>query len=65
MSSADKASPVQGDVMRVVCPTCKRETKVTWNWVHGPDNRWYHECWECDNVFETVGRVHEGAHNKR
>jgi hypothetical protein len=52
---------VEGDIMRVVCPKCNKPTKVTWNWVLTMQGFWLHECWECENVFETYARVHDDA----
>ena len=41
------------------CPHCGEEKEICWNWVHGRDGKWYHECWKCENVFETDEKVNE------
>lgn len=39
------------------CPMCERPTVTTYNWVHGYDGKWYHECLECENVFLTDYKI--------
>jgi len=55
------------------CPNCD-SIWVCWNWIHckkeemeklNPDrvfltDQWYHECWDCENVFETSEEVFNG-----
>ena len=44
------------------CPTCKAPTEINYNWVQSQSNgNWLHECWECENVFETSYEVITGS----
>jgi hypothetical protein len=41
------------------CPYCD-SMLVTWNWFYSEVcDTWGHECWECDNVFETYKKSEE------
>jgi hypothetical protein len=40
---------------------------VTWNWFYIVDDppstkphRWGHECWSCENCFETLNEIQNG-----
>jgi len=44
------------------CPYCKDDTEVCHNWIHGDDNKWYHECYECDGVFWTYEKIDDIPH---
>lgn len=37
----------------MLCPYCHSPI-VTWNWFHW-DGQWVHECWLCDQTWETPG----------
>jgi hypothetical protein len=55
------------------CPTCDSQF-VCWNWIRSPKDsmnllnpdrvfmhdQWYHECWDCTNVFPTNFKVVDG-----
>ena len=41
------------------CPHCGERTKFTFNWIHGDDGMWYHECLECENVIVTNEKIIE------
>lgn len=42
------------------CPHCY-DTMVTWNWLHGDDGRWHHDCSDCGNGFFTLEKVEQVA----
>jgi len=48
------------------CPDCGT-ILVCWNWCRSDSNfppyapAWMHECWECDNLFETGYEVTDGV----
>ena len=60
------------------CPACG-SVFVCWNWVHttkevmeelNPDrsfttDQWYHECWDCEDVFVTGEEVKDGIEYKQ
>ena len=39
------------------CHYCGNRMKFMFNWIHGDDGRWYHECLECENVMVTDEKV--------
>lgn len=41
------------------CPHCK-SIWVCWNWEHGDDGSWGHECWDCSNVCSTPRKIWNG-----
>lgn len=45
------------------CPHCGSKN-VTWNWCHD-GSVWYHECWDCGNVFRTLGRSGRGEMSEK
>jgi hypothetical protein len=43
------------------CPRCG-SMWVCFNWISGKsDNIWIHECWNCDNIFDTPNKVRRGV----
>ena len=60
------------------CPTCG-SIWVCWNWIHttredmqelNPDkvftgDQWYHECWDCSDVFTTQDKELNGIEYER
>lgn len=45
------------------CPHCGSK-HVTWNWCHD-GSVWFHECWDCGNVFRTLGRSGRGEMSEK
>jgi transcription elongation factor Elf1 len=35
------------------CPKCGEKEDIGWNWLGNDDGSWGHECYRCENVFET------------
>jgi len=45
------------DYDRFECPTCGEKKNIGWNWLQGRiDKKWIHECYNCGNCFETIGK---------
>jgi len=39
------------------CPHCGSQNPGGHNWAKGLDGGWFHECWDCENVFVTDNKL--------